>query len=77
VPRRLLQAEGAVVFATAVAVYIDADFSILALSVEIVSVSPMASKIRFSVLRVGEIWSRSMRLIAGWPPCQYTPIGYV
>jgi len=31
VPRRLLQAEGAVIFAAAVAVYVDADFSLLAL----------------------------------------------
>jgi hypothetical protein len=30
-PRRLLQAEGAVVFAAALALYVDADFSVLAL----------------------------------------------
>jgi uncharacterized protein DUF4260 len=64
VPRRLLQAEGAVVFAAALVLYIDADFSIVALVVLFLApdlallvflLSPKAGAIAYDLVHI-EVW---------------------
>ena len=63
-PRRLLQAEGAVVFAASLALYIDADFSIVALVVLFLApdlafvvflLSPKAGAIAYDLMHI-EVW---------------------
>jgi hypothetical protein len=64
VPRRLLQAEGVAVFAAALALYIDADFSILALALLFLApdlafiaflIDPRAGAIVYDLVHV-EVW---------------------
>jgi hypothetical protein len=64
VPRRLLQAEGVAVFAAALALYVDADFSILALVLLFLApdlaflvflINPRAGAIAYDLVHI-EVW---------------------